>query len=209
MEKGKNSGAHFEVERKFRLSPTEFASMQAQLAQFGFTAAVTSVITDTMLPDGGKSNTCRIRREQVLVGRECGVRFYFTRKEQQKLPNGGSVRKESESAIKAAQAERRIARAISSTGSPLPSYSKSRRTFKGNLGAYEATIALDQAQGLGAYSGCYMEVEVILPLGSAKVQEVQSQIGRFAEKLLGEERPGQISYFKMLLLSWAEAAINP
>jgi len=192
--------SHYEVERRYKTSDAEHTSTEAKLTRLGFTHEKTSIITDTLLPSP-KSETLRIRREQIVDGPEPCVLWMRTHKRHPKLPNGTHVREEEELLISLEGAEAEKTRAMHEKCSMLPSYSKTRRTFTGSWKGLKFTVCLDVAQGLCRYSGHYIEFEVLLPVGSKKVERVQRKIVRFAEYLLGDKRQPVISYSKMLLRS--------
>jgi hypothetical protein len=210
---------HLEIERGFPLKAKEYAHLLILLAKLNFKATTTSVINDTLLPTTKKRTTHRIRREQVLMEhlkRVNEVIFYLTHKAHPKMKNGKHVRHERERHLTAVNADQRIAQAISklwdsipldAVKHTLPSYSKIRRSYTGELKIgktrYNATVALDIAQGLGKYSGHYVEIEILLPKETKdkKVIKVEKGILKFAHKMLGDKRPPKRSYRKLLLKS--------
>lgn len=229
-----HSRKNFEVERKFRVLPKEYPGLQAKLEREGFELVTTSVITDTLLSTDATGDTERVRREQLLNGDAPDVCFFETQKthtliisssaakQGKKAGKGGRkskkkhptrkarsnhVREETEEKISADSAEDRIARAIHERCAPLPAYSKTRRLYRGKVKGYEASVALDLAQGLGSYSGYYIEIEILLPLDAKPktIVGVQRIIIQFARKLLGDKRKPQPSYRKMLLRTVASA----
>lgn len=195
--------AQLEVERKFRISSREYAGLQAKLERNGYGFDVASVITDVLLPCK-RGVTHRVRREQFLDRELSEVVRLDTYKEHPKLPNGQHVRRENEAEISIADAETLITNAIHRECMPLPQYSKLRRNYVGKLDSYDLTVSLDIAQGLGRYSGHYIEFEILLPDGSthADVEKAGAAIVRFARRLLSGNRNPVKSYRKMLLSSW-------
>lgn len=85
----------------------------------------------------------------------------------------------------------------------LLSFSKKRVEYRGERDGKTVTIALDQVDGLGAYSGPYLEVEV-LSHHESEVGEALACVEKVAFELLGAEREMSMSYMEMLKLSRAE-----
>lgn len=194
--------SHYEIERKYRTTGDEQTAIAAKLSRHDFELEMTSIITDTLLP-APKSETLRIRREQIVDEQKPDVRYLRTHKKHPLLPNGTHVREEEELAISLEEADREMTQAMHSNCAPLPSYSKVRRSYTGTWKGLKLTVCLDVAQGLCSYSGHYIEIEALLPVGSKKINKVQAKIVRFAQHLLGDKRAPVISYRKMLLLSIA------
>src|SRR4030095_7504849 len=86
-------------------------------------------------------------------------------------------------------------------GADLLFFGKRRRHFVGRLDNLDAVVSIDSVEGLGQYSGLYLEVEVLVPLGE-DVNPARQVIVSLAADLLGEEREQvKQSYMDMLKLS--------
>jgi hypothetical protein len=216
IEEKKGAKAHFEVERGYEISPEVYASLGAKLESAGFKLESTSVITDTLLSTEKKGDTHRVRRQQFVGCRKPVIRFEHTYKSHPKMPKGTHVRLEQDPEITAAEAEELLTRYTHETCAPLPVYSKLRRAYVGKWKKVQFTVALDLALGLGHYSGHNVEFEVLIPVDTASVEEVQRDIDeyapeieevegkivRFARRLLGDDMQPTISYRKKRMKTW-------
>jgi hypothetical protein len=201
-----HSHAHVEVEKKFAISEMEFLALLAKAKRLGFRIERAAVITDTLLQHTGDL-TRRIRRLQI-VSEKAVVVFERTQKTRRQGIKG---KLEEEETISAAEAEADIAEAVYRAASPLPAYSKLRFEHAEEdrlpsrwrlLSRFGVKIVLDLAEGLGPYSGHYIEIECLVPLKHEnKISKVEEKIVRFARFLLGDERKPSMSYARMLLAS--------
>lgn len=187
--------AHFEVERKFQLEKDEVPAIIDRLREQGFSPAGVVVMTDTFLPPPAKGEMLRVRDEKML-----GVwKTVFTRKSWRNTPDGGRERHECER--EATPLLRAlvllVARMICGD---LPSFTKERRLFEDRIGEHEVIISVDQVSGLGKYSGNYLEVEVIVPMGG-DTSSARDKVYSVASRLFGAERADvRTSYQEMLSL---------
>ena len=192
---------HLEIERKFRISELEHRGLADKLEARGFAFVGTVHELDTFLPTDKPEDMMRIRVETDSQA----VRRLITTKIEVTVQGGGRERQEREEEIGELTAScllslgQRLA-----GGRPLPSLRKTpRRNFQGILNGRSATAVLDQVEGIGAYSGYYLEIEVLAPLGS-DVSTIGQEILAFAAALLGDSRqPEELSYMKMLKASLA------
>ena len=192
--------AQLEVERKFCLSDDEYESLPEKLGSLGFTAAAAVEMTDTFLPTIDDKEMMRVRVEKGC----CVSHVTLTAKSWFTTPDGGRERQEAERQIAAAVGQALVLAGRLLAGSALLSLSKYRQMFVGKLSGLACVVSIDQARELGQYSGCYLEVEILVPIG-ADVTPAREQIAAFARELLGDGRePVQLSYREMLKLSLQE-----
>lgn len=205
-------GAHLETEKGYRLSRAEYKLLRLVLPLLGFAFQKKSLITDFVVPTEGEvTRRMRIERIKKSADGHEGVHCIRCFKNHPiKGRDGKHVRKELEECVKPSAALKYIMKAIARLGAPIPFYSKTRRHFTGVYQGLEMTIALDHAVGLGKYSGYYMEIETILPVGSKRkaVRKALHIIGQLAESLLSEKRPTKISYRKMLMQTWSHGKVT-
>ncbi len=187
--------AHFEVERKFQLQQQEVAAIVDRLREQGFSPAGVVMMTDTFLPPPGKGEMLRVRDEKTL-----GVwRTLFTRKSWVNTPDGGRERRECEREVTPLLRAVVLLFARMICGD-LPSFTKERRLYEGTVGEHEVVISVDQVSGLGRYSGNYLEVEVIVPLGN-DTASARDKIYSVAARIFGSDRDDvRQSYQEMLSL---------
>ncbi len=192
--------SHLEVERKFRLSQDEFARLPERLEGLSFTSAGLVEMTDTFLPTQNAGDMMRIRRESQD---DQPARTVLTVKSWIVTEDGGKERKETEREIGDSLAGLLLASGRWLKGSELLGFSKRRRLFEGRLAGLEAVVSLDSVDNLGTFSGVYLEVEILVPVG-ADVGPARNQIADFVSMLLGEARePVSLSYMEMLKRSIA------
>lgn len=198
-EDGHGSSSQFEVERKYRLSQEEFDDLPSILKRSGYHFHREQQMTDTFIPALEQDDMIRIRdiRSQ---GKDSSV---LTLKKWT-VVEGERVRRERET-----ESLDPVARdCLLEMGSRLAteallSFSKKRVEYRGERDGKTVTIALDQVDGLGAYSGPYLEVEV-LSHQESEVGEALACVEKVAFELLGGEREMSMSYMEMLKLSRAE-----
>ena len=189
--------AHLEVERKFHLIDDEYRKLPDRLHLHGFNPAREVFMTDTFLPSASEGEMVRLRVEEH-AGHTLTL---LTLKSWVVTAGGGRERKEAERPIGGLMrfCLLRVGRWLSDVD--LLSFSKHRKHFEGSLDGLESVVSLDRVVGLGVYSGFYLEVEIVVPVG-ADVTAARRQILAFAAVLLGEERePEKRSYLNMLKLS--------
>lgn len=188
---------HFEVERKFALTEDEAASIPKRLEQLGFVYAGTAVMTDFFLPTEQAGEMMRVRQEKI--GAEA-TRSILTLKKWV-TTSTGKERQEAERNVRSSVAAfwKLLGRMVA--GEPLLSFSKSRKLFDGKLGDSDAIVSVDEVNGLGSYSGCYMEIEVLVPL-DGDVAVSRDHIFTMSKSILGESRQDvKQSYRDMLIKS--------
>lgn len=205
-------GAHLETEKGYRLTRAEYKLLRLVLPLLGFAFRKTSHITDFVVPTKGEvTRRMRIERIKKSADGHKGVHCIRCFKNHPiKGRDGKHVRREFEECVKPSAALAYIMKAIARRGAPIPYYSKKRRHFTGVHQGLEMTIALDHAVGLGKYSGYYMEIETILPVGSKRkaVRKALRVIGQLAVMLLFEKRATKISYRKMLMQTWSHGKVT-
>lgn len=200
-------GAHLETEKGYPISSVEHGKLKKTLPALGFAFLKKSLITDFVAPSR-EQVTRRMRVENIEVASDgvTGVRLIRCFKNHPiKGRSGRNVRMEDERCVKPATALAFILEVIEELDAPLPYYSKVRWLYRGAYEGLEMTISLDHATGIGAFSGCYIEIETLLPLSSTKaeVRKVLRIIAKLAGELLGGRRKEKISYRKMLGKSWS------
>ncbi len=194
--------AHREVEIGVELTEREYRFLRKLLPRI-LTFSGASRIADFVFPTG-KKITRRIRFELVQkpIGAGKGLKCVRTTKSHPiKGKKGKHIRRETERSVTSDYAVTFILAKIEKLGRPIPWYSKKRHSYKGFYKGIPITIALDQAVGLGKYSGFYMEIETIMPLGEnqKRVRRALRVMNKLARSLVGEKRPAKISYRRMLM----------
>lgn len=184
--------SHFEVERKFRISKEEFRALPGQLLSSGFHFAGQVYMTDTFIPSD--EGTTRIRRETM----NDKTRFLLTCKVWVEV-DGNREREEEEEVIPELAATTMISLGEKLSREALAAYSKERDLYTTTFeDGRTATVSLDTVEELGEYSGHYMEIELLVPIGE-DVQPARLYIHSLVKTLTGEDRPFvELSYQDML-----------
>lgn len=195
--------SQFEVEDKHPLRQNEFDSLPEHLRRIGFRLASRVTMTDTFLPAEAKGEMIRVRDEVSLDdGRSVTI---LTLKRWVEVTGGERVRKETESeGLDSTVRSCLLALGRRLSDGDLPSFSKQRTTYSARRDGYNVNVALDVVEGLGEYSGPYLEVEVIVKT-EEEVAPARAFVEGFVVELLGEKRERSISYQEMLRLSRAKA----
>lgn len=193
----KAEAAHLEVERKFIISQEEAITLPVRLREMGFKPTGTVSMKDSFLPTVAKGEMMRIRDEKVS-GRS---RSLVTLKTWVQTADGGKERQESESEVGMLVRTALLVFGRMVVSSDLLSFSKERSLFEGKLSAREAVVSIDRVSGLGEFSGTYLEVEMLVPLGEDPAF-AKTSIFVFIEDLFGKLREDvKRSYFDMLTVS--------
>lgn len=188
------SGAHMEVERKFRLTEEECSNIPQLLLTRGFSAAGEVIMTDTFLPTAVEGDMARVR-EECESGKR---RTLLTLKTWVATADGGKERKETEREISPLSGKLLLAAGRLAKQSALLFFSKSRNLFAGKLDGCDTVVSIDHVDSLGEYSGRYLEIEIIVPVG-AEMDSARERISKLAGELFGETRePVALSYMQML-----------
>lgn len=191
---------HLEVERKFRITDEEAASLPAQIAKLGFAPGDAVTMTDTFLPVEREGDMARIRDEKQG---SC-LRSMLTLKSWVVTPDGGKERSERECGLRPGIRSLLLYSGRLVNGGRLMSFSKHRQHFNGLCDGRQAVVAIDSVGGLGRHSGFYLEVEVLVPAGE-DVQAARLRISEIASNVLGGEREQvRLSYQDMLRQSAEE-----
>lgn len=195
--KGKSdSSTQIEVERKYRISSEEFASLPGLLKREGFRFYRKQDMTDTFIPAKVESDMIRIR-DLTSDGCDSSV---LTLKKWIDV-EGERVRQERETeSLDPVVRDCLLEMGSRLADDALLTISKKRDEFQAERNGKTVTVALDQVEGLGAYSGSYMEVEV-LAKHKDDVKQALVCVEEFAELLLGEVRETAPSYKEMLRMS--------
>lgn len=207
MAKNCIEGAHLETEKGYRISSVEHGKLKSGLPARGFAFLKKSRITDFVAPSQDQV-TRRMRIENIMQASDgiTGIRCIRCYKNHPiKGRSGRNVRMEDEKCVKPATALAFVLNVIDELDAPVPYYSKMRWLYRGVYEGLEMTISLDHATGIGAFSGCYIEIETLMPLSSSKaeVRNVLRIIEKLAVELLGGKRKEKISYRKMLAKTWS------
>jgi predicted adenylyl cyclase CyaB len=155
-------------------------------------------MTDTFLPAKNEGDMVRIRRESEGAHR----RLLLTLKKWVVTSDGGKEREETEGKISAPLAIILMWLGRSLRGSSLLSFSKRRQLFAGTLSGRQAVISVDTVSGLGSYSGTYLEIEVLVPIGE-DVNAARESIYAMSARLLSNPEQVKQSYMDMLKLATA------
>lgn len=188
---------HFEVERKFALGEHEVGTIPARLQDLGFRYAGTAAMTDTFLPAAADGEMMRVRQETLD---EEPMRTLLTFKKWV-ATSTGKERQETERQVGSSVGAlwKLLGRMVG--GQPLLSFSKKRKLFDGKLANADAVVSIDEVDGLGSYSGFYMEVEVIVPL-DGDVAVFRDRIFELVHNIFGASRADiKQSYMDMLVKS--------
>ncbi|HEY9683494.1 MAG TPA: CYTH domain-containing protein [Oculatellaceae cyanobacterium] len=187
---------HFEIERKFRLTETEFSEMPERLRAAGFQASKTVVENDTFFPVEKKGDMLRLRDETF----DETTTHTLTRKTWVETA-GQKERSESEEEISEFIREFMLEVVQRVHSQSLRRLRKERSFYKkegGALPGEQAIVTLDYLRELGEHSGPYMEIELIVENDSG-VQHARDEIQKIATQLLHEERDYvRMSYQDML-----------
>ena len=89
------------------------------------------------------------------------------------------------------------------TGFRLPSFAKKRDLYEGQLDGKKAVVSIDDATGLGSFSGPYLEIEVLAPKHSPS-KSVQLAIIQLASSIAPKATEVHRSYQEMLEASAAQ-----
>jgi len=187
--------AHLEVERKFALSDLEARNLPVQLSHLGFQHTDLVFMTDTFLPVTVEGDMMRIRDETINEITDC----ILTRKSWVEI-DGERERKESEEGVDQMTRGCLLELGERLNGGPLLSFTKERDfyTCLSDPQFKNVVVTIDSVKGLGQYSGFYMEIELLVPVGG-DVQSARQRINQIATTVLGKERDCvQLSYQDML-----------
>lgn len=194
-------GAHYEVERKFRLQDvTEALNLNKSLLSLGFVSAGLATMSDSFLPGALPGEMLRIRREQIDGG---SVHTIFTFKQWVET-SSGTERQETERTVQATIASIWLVVGRLLNGGPLLGFSKKRHLYDGKLDGMDCVVSVDDVEGLGQYSGWYMEVEVLMPLGE-ETAHVRERILALTEQIIGEPRADERRSYRDMLLESMQA----
>lgn len=186
---------HLEVERKFRISVDEFHALPAKLLAEGFQLSGQVFMKDTFLPVQVEGDMMRLR-EQTMNDATTNI---LTRKTWVEV-GGERERQETEKETSELAAGCLLELGERLAGSALPTFSKDRDMYSrlAEDDHHQIVVSLDTAEGLGDYSGHYMEIELLVPV-DGDVKSARTQIASLASGLLGEERQFEkMSYQDML-----------
>ena len=188
---------HLEVERKFIISAQEAVELSERLRTFGFEFSKQVSMSDTFLPTSVAGEMMRVRNERSSGASACLVTF----KQWVSTPDGGKERQETEREIGWISRSLLLFAGKLVNQGELLSFSKKRDLYLGNLAGRQAVVSIDQVEGLGKYSGFYLEVEVLVPLHE-DVTKAKEQIFDLVAQLFAKARQDvKQSYMDMLIKS--------
>lgn len=188
---------HLEVERKFGITDREAQELPGRLMSKGFAPYDAVEMKDYFLPPEAPGEMLRVRQEKSRHNPPVCI---LTLKSWQTTRDGGKERSERERETRAAVGWLWIILGRLIKGSSLLSFSKHREVYHGTVDDRQTVASIDHVSGLGIYSGYYLEIEVIMPAGSA-VNAVRDQIYELAGSLLNDPRDVKRSYLDMLVES--------
>lgn len=188
-----SASTQLEVERKYHVSKETFESLPDRLNSSGFRYYRTQEMTDTFIPAQEDSEMIRIRD---LTDEESS-RSVLTLKKWISV-DGESVRQERETeSLDPVARDCLLEMGSRIAKDALNSFSKVRVEYRKRVDRKTVTVALDQVEGLGAYSGPYVEVEV-LAKRKEDVKQALECVEEIAVLLLGQELETAPSYREML-----------
>lgn len=190
-----SSKGHLEVERKFKITEKEAQEIPDRIRAAGFSPRGVVEMEDTFLP-APAGEMMRVRDEwHGPMVRSCITWKFWVN-----TAGGGKEREESECSVSPLVRTIFLLLARRAVGELL-SFRKRRRLYEGHLAGWPAVVSLDEVQGLGPFSGDYLEVECIVPK-STEVGSVRHAIYGLATSILGDQRDDEkCSYREMLELS--------
>jgi predicted adenylyl cyclase CyaB len=185
---------HLEVERKFKLTDAEARKMPVLLSALGFLHREQVYMTDTFLPVIVESDMMRIRDETA----DHSTRCLLTRKSWVEV-EGERERQETEEKLDMVARGCLLELGERMNGGKLLSFTKQRDHYHCPEGDFKnVVVCVDSVDGLGEYSGSYVEIELLVEEGG-DVQSARTRISQIAATLLGQERECvQLSYQDML-----------
>lgn len=187
----------FEVERKFRISDVEAGQLPARLKSLGFEFIENVLTTDIFLPVEAEDEMLRLRTQES----QGETKLLITHKRWVVLSDGHKERQEAEESIGELTKQAILLLAHQIPKEKLPPNQKRRDFYQGLLDGDKCLICLDLAEGIGKYSGHYLEVELLVK-DHEGIAEARNKVLGFAEKLLGEARePEALTYMEMLKAS--------
>lgn len=187
-------GAHFEVERKYRLTEAEIQSLPAKLTSIGYVFDGVAEMVDTFVPPETEGDMIRVRDETIS-----GASHTVLTCKTWKIVAGQKERAETEESLTPFVRGCILEVGQRLRGKKLSTFSKTRDLYVAALAGRKVTVGLDRVSGLGKYSGPYLEIEVIVKHES-EVAAVREFIVAHAKELLGDDRDFvRMSYQQMLM----------
>jgi predicted adenylyl cyclase CyaB len=186
---------HFEIERKYRLSKSEYDELPKTLKHLGFSHKKEVVENDTFLPVEKKGDMLRIRDEK-----EGQITTHILTRKTWVETKGERERSEQEEEV-SSFVRNTILEVVERANEKSLRHLSKKRTFFAAVDDGEAvTVTLDYVDQIGQYSGPYMEVEFLVH-NQEDVPRFRDKIKQLAKTLLQEERDYvQTSYQEMLAL---------
>ena len=189
---------HLEIERKFSLLRVSVQGVIERLKDEHFYFAGSVKSTDWFIPSPVRGEMLRLRREY-----KDGVESYMlTVKHWITTVDDSRERHERERQIRPITFFILLYLGKFVTAFKLPTFRKSRDLYSGELEGKKAVAAIDEATGLGEFSGPYLEIEVLAPK-RATSKAVQTAILKLAFKIAPEATEVQHSYQELLQRSLA------
>lgn len=187
------TGSQFEVERKFSLTTAERKDLPAKLLALGYRFAGQAYMVDTFVPAEVEGDMIRVRRETM----NDRTKVLLTRKTWEQV-GGERERKEHEEEISPLVEATLLDVGRRLKGGDLLSFSKERDFYTRTIDGRKVTVSIDTVDGLGEYSGLYMEIELLISR-KCDVKAARESIKQVLKDVLGDEREFvQMSYMEML-----------
>jgi len=187
------SDSNFEVERKYSISRAEYKALGDKLLSIKFRYVGQAYMKDTFVPVPVDGDMCRVR-EETMNDR---TKYLLTQKTWVQVDNERE-RKEDEEQITERVAQLMLDLGQRLAGAKLLSFSKDRDFYtRYDAEGRKVTISLDLVEGLGEYSGPYMEIEILVAR-KCHVNAARTSIEQLVQEVLGETRPVADSYMEML-----------
>jgi predicted adenylyl cyclase CyaB len=184
---------HLEIERKFSLAEIPVATVIERLKEEGFYLSGTLTDTDWFIPSRVKGEMLRLREEH----KNGTVNHILTIKTWHDTTDGGKEREEKEHKIRSVTFFFLLYLGKFATSFKLLSFKKIRDIYVGDLEGNKAIVALDEASGLGEFSGRYLEIEVTTPK-EAPTKSVQTAILGLASRIATTAPEVRRSYRELL-----------
>lgn len=193
FEHGQMSAGALELERKYRITPSLRQSIEGRLSEWDFRSQPPLRQTDYYLEVLGPHQYTRARRSEE--GSQ--VSYQLTRKQHD--PAGG--RRVEEEPLSASVWSALTARFHQL---PMPIIYKERVRWSGFVTGVPLSVTFDRVEGMGFYSGDYLELEVMTPddslvsIAESCLAEVSGLLGLQAAEHVDQSYVG-------LLLGWVAA----
>ncbi|MGH7485449.1 MAG: CYTH domain-containing protein [Terriglobales bacterium] len=187
------SHKNFEVERKYSTTSAERDNLPGKLLSMGFRCAGQAYMKDVFVPAETEGDMIRVR-EETMNDR---TKILLTLKTWEQV-EGGRERREDEEEVSSLVRNTLLEVGTRLAGGKLLTFSKERDLYTRTQDGRKVTVSLDTVEGLGEYSGLYMEIEFLVQR-KCDVKAAREAIQVLVTELLGEGRQQvEMSYMDML-----------